>query len=126
MHDNISFDVCCFSPMFVSSTGPTNLHIMNLIILWIFHSNRDVIMQLHKIRWGGFAAAVLMLMCLIIDPEDPEQVTGKTRHLGLVVIRGTQVSLVSPEDGLEEIANPFLGGAEEEEEEEEDTKAVGE
>jgi hypothetical protein len=56
-------------------------------------------------------------VCWSADPEDPEQITGKTRHLGLVVIRGTQVSLVSPEDGLEEIANPFLGEAEEEEEE---------
>ena len=54
---------------------------------------------------------------LDLDSEDPEQVTDKTRRLGLVVIRGTQVSLLSPEDGLEEIANPFLGGAEEEEEE---------
>ncbi len=50
-----------------------------------------------------------------LDPEDPEQVTDKTRRLGCVVIRGTQVSLLSPEDGIEEIANPFLGGAEEEE-----------
>jgi len=36
--------------------------------------------------------------------------------LGLVVIRGTQVSLVSPEEGTEEIANPFLGGEEDDEE----------
>jgi len=50
------------------------------------------------------------------DPEKPEQVTDQTRKLGLVVVRGTQVSLVSPKDGMEEIANPF-GIAEEEEEE---------
>ncbi|KAL9187344.1 hypothetical protein ACHAXT_001447 [Thalassiosira profunda] len=53
------------------------------------------------------------------DPNDPEQITSQTRRLGLVVIRGTQVSLVSPEEGTEEIANPFLGGGEEEEEAEE-------
>ena len=53
------------------------------------------------------------------DPDDPEQVTGQTRRLGLVVIRGTQVSLVSPEDGTEEIANPFLAGADDEEDAEE-------
>jgi U6 snRNA-associated Sm-like protein LSm7 len=53
------------------------------------------------------------------DPDDPEQVTSQTRRLGLVVIRGTQVSLVSPEDGTEEIANPFLAGPDEEEEAEE-------
>ena len=43
-----------------------------------------------------------------IDPEDSERVLDKTRKLGLVVVRGTQVSLVSPEDGLEPIANPFI------------------
>lgn len=43
-----------------------------------------------------------------IDPDDSERVLDKTRKLGLVVVRGTQVSLVSPEDGLEPIANPFI------------------
>ena len=38
--------------------------------------------------------------------------------MGLVVIRGTQVSLVSPEEGTEEIANPFLAGDDDDEEEE--------
>jgi len=42
------------------------------------------------------------------DPDDPNRVTDRTRRLGLVVVRGTQVSLVSPEEGTEEIANPFL------------------
>ena len=37
----------------------------------------------------------------------------RTRKLGLAVVRGPQVSLVSPEDGTEEISNPFLGGEEE-------------
>jgi U6 snRNA-associated Sm-like protein LSm7 len=31
----------------------------------------------------------------------------ETRPLGLVVCRGTSVILVSPVDGMEEIANPF-------------------
>lgn len=53
------------------------------------------------------------------DPEDPERVTDKTRKLGLVVVRGTQVSLVAPQDGVEEIANPFLAADDDEEEEEE-------
>mmetsp|Transcript_23663 Transcript_23663/g.30688 ORF Transcript_23663/g.30688 Transcript_23663/m.30688 type:complete len:101 (-) Transcript_23663:257-559(-) len=42
------------------------------------------------------------------DPDDPYRVTEETRTLGLVVCRGTQVSLISPVDGMEEIANPFL------------------
>ena len=42
------------------------------------------------------------------DPKDMTRVTEKSRKLGLVVVRGTQVSLVSPEEGMEEIANPFV------------------
>jgi U6 snRNA-associated Sm-like protein LSm7 len=45
---------------------------------------------------------------ILKDPEDSERITDKTRKLGLVVVRGTQVSLVSPQDGVEEIANPFI------------------
>ncbi|KAJ1404978.1 Sm-like protein LSm7, partial [Ochromonadaceae sp. CCMP2298] len=41
------------------------------------------------------------------DPNDPSQVTENTRKLGLVVCRGTQVSLLCPSDEMEEIANPF-------------------
>ena len=42
--------------------------------------------------------------------------TEKTRKLGLVVVRGTQVSLVSPQDGVEEIANPFVAAGDGDEE----------
>lgn len=47
------------------------------------------------------------------DSEDPNTITDKKRKLGLIVVRGTQVSLVSPEEGMEEIANPFVGAQEE-------------
>lgn len=50
------------------------------------------------------------------ETDDPEKISQKTRNLGLVVVRGTQVSLVSPHDGMEEISNPFLVEDEEEEE----------
>ena len=63
---------------------------------------------------------ITMYPTFFTDPNDPEQITNQTRRLGLVVIRGTQVSLVSPEEGTEEIANPFLGGEEEEEAEAEE------
>lgn len=33
--------------------------------------------------------------------------TDKTRPLGLIVVRGTQVALISPSDDMVEIANPF-------------------
>ncbi len=41
------------------------------------------------------------------DPTDPYRTTDKKRTLGLVVCRGTTVMLICPEDGMEEIANPF-------------------
>jgi len=34
--------------------------------------------------------------------------TDRTRKLGLIVVRGPQVLLVAPQDGAEEIANPFI------------------
>jgi len=64
--------------------------------------------------------------CCNKDSNDPEKITNKTRKLGLVVIRGTQVSLVSPEDGTEEIANPFLDGGEDDGEDEEEEEEGGE
>jgi U6 snRNA-associated Sm-like protein LSm7 len=54
------------------------------------------------------------LVC--IDPDDLQTLTGQKRSLGRVVIRGPQVSLISPEEGMEEIANPFLAAEEEDEE----------
>ncbi|CAM9982836.1 unnamed protein product, partial [Choristocarpus tenellus] len=44
----------------------------------------------------------------IRDPSDPYKLTEETRDLGLVVCRGTQVSLISPTEGMEEIENPFV------------------
>jgi hypothetical protein len=41
------------------------------------------------------------------DPDDPYKMANETRALGLVVCRGTSVVLISPHDGMEEIANPF-------------------
>ncbi|XP_062226883.1 sm-like protein LSM7 isoform X2 [Phragmites australis] len=42
------------------------------------------------------------------EQDDPLKLCGKTRQLGLIVCRGTAVMLVSPTDGTDEIANPFL------------------
>ncbi|OCH91333.1 U6 snRNA-associated Sm-like protein LSm7 [Obba rivulosa] len=51
------------------------------------------------------------LLNLVLD-EVEEQLQGegepKTRSLGLVVLRGPTVTLLSPVDGWEEIANPFV------------------
>ncbi|CAL5382096.1 unnamed protein product [Camellia sinensis] len=45
------------------------------------------------------------------NPDDPLKTTDQTRRLGLIatrVCRGTAVMLVSPTDGTDEIANPFI------------------
>ncbi|CAN1176226.1 Sm-like protein LSM7, partial [Linum perenne] len=42
------------------------------------------------------------------DSDDPLKTTDQTRTLGLIVCRGTAVMLVSPTDGTDEIANPFV------------------
>jgi U6 snRNA-associated Sm-like protein LSm7 len=47
--------------------------------------------------------------------DESQQVTDKKRRLGLVVIRGTQVSVVAPNDGVEEIANPFVTATDDDE-----------
>jgi U6 snRNA-associated Sm-like protein LSm7 len=50
------------------------------------------------------------------DPADANTVTDSTRYLGQVVVRGTAVTVLGPEDGLKAIANPFEQEAEGEEE----------
>ncbi|CAL9060476.1 unnamed protein product, partial [Musa banksii] len=42
------------------------------------------------------------------DPDDPLKTTDQTRRLGLIIRRGPAVMLVSPTDGTDEIANPFI------------------
>lgn len=41
------------------------------------------------------------------DPKDSNKLTGETRRLGLVVARGTSITFVCPEEGFQEIDNPF-------------------
>ncbi|CAK5086843.1 unnamed protein product [Meloidogyne enterolobii] len=42
------------------------------------------------------------------DPEDPLRVTDETKSLGLIVARGTAITVIAPNDGIEQIANPFV------------------
>jgi U6 snRNA-associated Sm-like protein LSm7 len=42
------------------------------------------------------------------DPNDPYKLTDDTRHLGLVVSRGTSIMVICSAEGMEAIANPFL------------------
>ncbi|KIK64913.1 hypothetical protein GYMLUDRAFT_240268 [Collybiopsis luxurians FD-317 M1] len=50
------------------------------------------------------------LLNLVLDDveEEVELPEPRTRSLGLVVLRGPTIILLSPVDGSEEIANPFL------------------
>ncbi len=66
---------------------------------------------MHKLPWF---LLIIFLFLFRADPNDLSQVTDKTRKLGQVVCRGTQVSLICPSDEMEEIANPFADEAEEE------------
>ena len=49
----------------------------------------------------------------MLDLSDQYKLTEQTRKLGLVVCRGTQITLICPIDGMEEIANPFEDADEE-------------
>ncbi|KAJ2289146.1 Sm-like protein lsm7, partial [Coemansia sp. RSA 2706] len=42
------------------------------------------------------------------DPENPDSSEVQQRSVGLVVLRGPSIILVSPTDGSEEIENPFV------------------
>ena len=42
------------------------------------------------------------------DPKDSGKLSGATRSLGTIMCKGTAVTLVTPEDGYGEIANPFV------------------
>ncbi|PIA14005.1 U6 snRNA-associated Sm-like protein LSm7 [Coemansia reversa NRRL 1564] len=45
---------------------------------------------------------------VIHDPDNPGVSNEKQRRIGLVVLRGPSIILVSPTDGSEEIENPFV------------------
>lgn len=69
-----------------------------------FHGGREV---------RGLLKGYDQLVNLVLDDcveflADAASGTEQTRTVGLVVCRGTSVMLISPVDGTEEIANPFL------------------
>ncbi|KXJ80471.1 hypothetical protein RP20_CCG024610 [Aedes albopictus] len=72
-----------------------------------------------KFSGGREAAGVLKgydpLLNLVLDNtveflRDPDdyKLAEDTRHLGLVVCRGTSVVLICPQEGMESIQNPFI------------------
>ncbi|CAI4229505.1 unnamed protein product [Auanema sp. JU1783] len=77
-----------------------------------------------KFQGGREAAGILKgydaLLNLVLDdtneylrdPENPSCVSEETRSLGLIVARGTAVTVVAPSDGMEQIDNPFANAEE--------------
>ena len=49
-----------------------------------------------------------MALQLLTAPSADDEGNESSRSLGLIVARGTLLVLVSPVDGSEEIANPFV------------------
>lgn len=48
-----------------------------------------------------------LLSNLLYTDLETGYITEKTRQLGLSVLRGTAIILISPFDGMKEIENPF-------------------
>jgi hypothetical protein len=59
----------------------------------------------YKVRGVVTAVVYNYLMSVKLILVEPEI---HTRSLGLTVLRGPTITLLSPVDGLEEIANPFV------------------
>jgi len=60
-----------------------------------------------------------------VEGGDFYALNGMERTIGLCVCRGTQVCLVQPVEGREEIENPFVDNDDDEEEEEEGEEGEG-
>jgi hypothetical protein len=50
----------------------------------------------------------------ISDPTNPDVLSEKTRRIGVVVCRSTAVMLICPNEGVEEIQNPWMAQEEDE------------
>ncbi|KAM3528447.1 hypothetical protein NHJ13051_002428 [Beauveria bassiana] len=67
-----------------------------------FNGGREVMGTLK-----GFDALMNLVLDDVQETVRDEEGNESTRPLGLVVVRGTLLVLISPVDGSEEIANPF-------------------
>uniref|UniRef100_A0A7S2S1Z6 Sm domain-containing protein n=1 Tax=Eucampia antarctica TaxID=49252 RepID=A0A7S2S1Z6_9STRA len=101
-----------------SNTGPKKESILELA-KWVDSSVRVKCLGGRELKGTlrGYDELVNLVLddCeeFLRDPQDFNKTTNVTRKLGLIVVRGTQVSLVSPQEGMEEISNPFLANADE-------------
>ena len=44
---------------------------------------------------------------MLRNPLNPAVLSGETRELGTLIARGPTIAIVSPEEGMEQIASPF-------------------
>ena len=63
-----------------------------------------VLDQTKEIFERKFIESVPISWLILVKGQEPRE-----RDLGFVVIRGTQVSMLSPAEGIQEISNPFFG-----------------
>ncbi|KAH7176686.1 hypothetical protein EDB81DRAFT_47466 [Dactylonectria macrodidyma] len=68
-----------------------------------FNGGREV-----KGTLKGYDALMNLVLDDVHEVVRDEEGNDSTRSLGLVVVRGTLLVLISPVDGSEEIANPFV------------------
>ncbi|QGI82807.1 hypothetical protein CEK25_009536 [Fusarium fujikuroi] len=68
-----------------------------------FNGGREV-----KGTLKGYDALMNLVLDDVHEVVRDDESNDSTRSLGLVVVRGTLLVLVSPVDGSEEIANPFV------------------
>jgi U6 snRNA-associated Sm-like protein LSm7 len=68
-----------------------------------FNGGREV-----KGTLKGYDALMNLVLDDVHEVVRDDEGNESTRSLGLVVVRGTLLVLVSPVDGSEEIANPFV------------------
>ncbi|KAG2219540.1 hypothetical protein INT45_003105 [Circinella minor] len=71
-----------------------------------FNGGREVVGKL--MGYDPLLNLVLDETIEYLKDQETGYVTEKTRELGLAVLRGTAVILISPFDGSEEIENPFV------------------
>ncbi|XP_065017005.1 sm-like protein LSM7 isoform X2 [Musa acuminata AAA Group] len=64
------------------------------------------------LKWKGYDQLLNLVLDkateFLRDHDDPLKTTDQTRRLGLIICRGPAEMLVSPTDGTDEIANPFI------------------
>lgn len=73
--------------------------LLNLVLDEVEEEVQGTYMRHHPSR-------ILLMVAILVEPQV------HTRSLGLTVLRGPTITLLSPVDGLEEIANPFMAAQE--------------